>query len=85
MNVRILAVAQRELDETVQYYNQQSAGLGDAFLLPYVREFLAFLGITDVQFVYAEGLAISETSKTESLAAAQRSLRSLAQPERIAA
>lgn len=51
----------------------------------YVREFLGFLGITDVQFVYAEGLAISEASKTQSLAAAQRSLRSLAQPERIAA
>jgi FMN-dependent NADH-azoreductase len=51
----------------------------------YVREFLGFLGITDVEFVYAEGLAISETSKTASLAAAQRSLRSLAQPERIAA
>ena len=51
----------------------------------YVRDFLAFLGITDVQFVYAEGLAISEASKTASLAAAQRSLRSLAQPERIAA
>ena len=33
MNVRVLAVAQRELDETVQRYNQQTAGLGDAFLL----------------------------------------------------
>ncbi len=52
---------------------------------PYVREFLAFLGITDVEFVYAEGLAISEASRTESLARAQRSLHSLAQPERIAA
>ena len=51
----------------------------------YVRDFLSFLGVTDVQFVYAEGLAIGEASKTESLAAAQRSLRSLAQPERIAA
>ena len=51
----------------------------------YVRDFLAFLGITDVQFVYAEGLAISEASKTQSLAAAQRSLRSLVRPERIAA
>lgn len=51
----------------------------------YVRDFLAFLGITDVQFVHAEGLAISEASKTQSLAAAHRSLRSLAQPERIAA
>ena len=51
----------------------------------YVRDFLAFLGISDVQFVYAEGLAISEASKAESLANAQRVLRNLAQPERIAA
>ena len=51
----------------------------------YVRDFLAFLGITDVQFVYAEGLAISEASKVESLARAQSALRNLAQPERIAA
>jgi len=51
----------------------------------YVRDFLAFLGITDVQFVYAEGLAISETSKTESVAQARGVLRDLAQPERIAA
>lgn len=33
MNVRVLAVAQRELDEVVQYYNGQAPGLGDAFLL----------------------------------------------------
>jgi len=51
----------------------------------YVREFLGFLGITDVQFVYAEGLAISEASKTASLADARHQLRNLAQPERIAA
>lgn len=51
----------------------------------YVREFLAFLGITDVQFVFAEGLAISETSKTASIAKARGVLRELAQPERIAA
>jgi FMN-dependent NADH-azoreductase len=51
----------------------------------YVREFLAFLGITDVQFVYAEGLAISEASKSQSLAAAHDALHALAQPETIAA
>lgn len=51
----------------------------------YVREFLAFLGITDVQFVYAEGLAIGEAQKLAALAGAQRALRELAQPERIAA
>jgi FMN-dependent NADH-azoreductase len=43
----------------------------------YVRSFLAFLGITDVEFVYAEGLAISEASKTASVAKARESLRNL--------
>ena len=43
----------------------------------YVRDFLAFLGITDVEFVYAEGLAISETSKSASLAKARESLHNL--------
>jgi len=51
----------------------------------YVRDFLAFLGITDVEFVYAEGLALGEAPKQDALAAAQRVLRKLAQPERIAA
>lgn len=51
----------------------------------YVRAFLDFLGITEVKFVFAEGLAISETSKTQSLAAARNALRALVQPETIAA
>ena len=33
MTVRLLEVAQQELDEAVEYYNGQTAGLGDAFLL----------------------------------------------------
>jgi len=40
----------------------------------YVRDFFAFLGITDVEFVYAEGLAISEASKNASLAKARESI-----------
>jgi FMN-dependent NADH-azoreductase len=43
----------------------------------YVRDFLAFLGITDVEFVYAEGLAISDTSKVASLKKARTSLQNL--------
>ena len=43
----------------------------------YVRDFLAFLGITDVEFVYAEGLALGEASKTASLAKARESLHNL--------
>ena len=38
---------------------------------PYVRQFLGFLGMTDVEFVYAEGLAISQAEKEQSLAAAR--------------
>jgi FMN-dependent NADH-azoreductase len=51
----------------------------------YVRSFLAFLGVTDVEFVYAEGLAIGETSRTEALASARASLYRVAAQERIAA
>ena len=43
----------------------------------YVRDFLAFLGMTDVEFVYAEGLAISEASKSASLEKARDTLKQL--------
>ena len=33
MTVRLLDVAQQELDEAISYYNGESPGLGDAFLL----------------------------------------------------
>jgi len=33
MEVRFLDVAQQELDEAVEYFNTQSQGLGDQFLL----------------------------------------------------
>jgi FMN-dependent NADH-azoreductase len=36
----------------------------------YVRDFLRFLGMDNVEFVYAEGLAISPDSKAASLATA---------------
>ncbi|HSW14317.1 MAG TPA: NAD(P)H-dependent oxidoreductase [Solimonas sp.] len=44
----------------------------------YVRDFLRFIGIDDVEFVYAEGLAISETSRQQSLERAQTQLERLA-------
>src|SRR3954469_10537872 len=44
---------------------------------PYVRDFLGFIGIKDVEFVYAEGLAISEASKSTSIAGAQREIAGL--------
>jgi FMN-dependent NADH-azoreductase len=45
----------------------------------YVRDFLRFLGMTDVEFVYAEGLAISPQSKEAGIA------KALAEIERLAA
>ncbi len=40
----------------------------------YVREFLNFIGIQDVQFVYAEGLALGEAPKSAALASAGRAI-----------
>ncbi len=46
----------------------------------YVREFLSFLGMADIEFVYAEGLAIDEASRSAALARAQDEIRRLASP-----
>lgn len=44
----------------------------------YVRDFLRFLGIADVEFVHAEGLAIGEASREKALAAARELIGRLA-------
>ncbi len=44
----------------------------------FIRNFLAFIGITDVEFVYAEGLALGEESRNAALAAAREQLARLA-------
>ena len=44
----------------------------------FVRNFLGFVGITDVEFVYAEGLAISPDAKTAALTQAQQTIERLA-------
>lgn len=51
----------------------------------YVRDFLRFLGIDDVEFVYAEGLALGEAAKDSALADAHVTLRALARPQLAAA
>jgi len=43
----------------------------------YVRDFLAFVGISDVEFVYAEGLNLGEPSKQESLTGAHERIEQL--------
>ena len=52
---------------------------------PYVREFLAFLGIDDVEFVYAEGLALGTASRDKALAHAHESIGRLVEPDLEAA
>lgn len=44
----------------------------------YVKQFLAFVGITDVEFVYAEGLAMGEAPRTQGIARARQDLLRLA-------
>ncbi|MEP7069469.1 MAG: FMN-dependent NADH-azoreductase [Usitatibacter sp.] len=44
----------------------------------YVRDFLRFLGIADVEFIYAEGLAMGDAAKSDSLARAAHATRELA-------
>jgi len=44
----------------------------------YVRDFLAFLGMQDVHFVYAEGLAVSPESRAAGLARAAAEIAALA-------
>lgn len=51
----------------------------------YVRDFLAFVGIKDVEFVYAEGLAMGATSRDTAFAHASQRIVQLAEPPRQAA
>ncbi len=51
----------------------------------YVGDFFAFLGMTDIEFVHAEGLAISETSRQQSIAQAHAKIDRLLEPELAAA
>jgi FMN-dependent NADH-azoreductase len=44
----------------------------------YIRAFFGFLGMTDIEFVYAEGLAMGEEPKQAALAQAHQQLEQLA-------
>lgn len=46
--------------------------------VPYLKTVLAFLGMDDVQFVYAEGLAMGAEAAAEALASAGREIEQLA-------
>ena len=50
----------------------------------YVRQFLGFLGINDVEFVYAEGLALGKASVQSSIAAAREAIQRIVDAETFA-
>ncbi len=52
----------------------QYAGTPRDTQTPYVRDFLRFLGIGEVEFVYAEGLAVGDASRQPALARAQSAI-----------
>jgi FMN-dependent NADH-azoreductase len=58
---------------------------GNDWQAQFVRVILGFVGITDVAFVFAEGLAISEARKQASIAQARSALRKLVPETRLAA
>ena len=61
------------------------AGTPNETQTPFLRTFLSFVGLSDIEFVYAEGLAISEASKATGIARAQAAVDALVEPELAAA
>jgi len=55
------------------------AGTPNDTQTPYIRAFLSFLGMSDIEFVFAEGLAVSDASKQQGIA------RARAESDRLAA
>jgi FMN-dependent NADH-azoreductase len=56
----------------------QHAGTETDLQTAYVRLFLGFIGIRDVEFIYAEGLALGEQQRERALAAAAERINRLA-------
>jgi FMN-dependent NADH-azoreductase len=59
------------------FYRADSPAMALDFQEPYLRAMLAFLGITDVTFVHAEGLNINAEAASRGLAEARRLLAEL--------
>jgi FMN-dependent NADH-azoreductase len=51
----------------------------------YVRQFLSFLGITDIEFVYAEGLALGDAARSAAFESAARAIEELTDASRLVA
>lgn len=53
--------------------------------VPYLKTVLSFLGMSDIQLVYAEGLAMGPEAEQQALASAQSQIEALAIEEPVAA
>jgi FMN-dependent NADH-azoreductase len=54
------------------------AGTASDLQSAYVRQFLGFIGLNDVEFIYAEGLALGTEQREQALAAAALRIGELA-------
>jgi FMN-dependent NADH-azoreductase len=45
--------------------------------VPYLKTLLGFLGMTDVQFIYAEGLAMGPDAEKKALASADEQIEAV--------
>lgn len=54
-------------------------------MVPYLRNVLAFLGMTDVHVVYAEGLAMGPEAEAQGIAAAQAQIAALLHDDAVTA
>jgi FMN-dependent NADH-azoreductase len=59
------------------------AGLPQDTQTAYLRNFLGLLGISDIEFIYAEGLAISAASKDAAVARARETIAQLTASNRL--
>jgi FMN-dependent NADH-azoreductase len=59
------------------FYGADTAGAAMDFQENYLRAVLGFVGITDVEFVRAEGVAVSDEHKEQALASAQNAIGTL--------
>jgi FMN-dependent NADH-azoreductase len=62
-------------------FRPASPGGAYNFLEPYLRAVLGFMGIADVQFVYAHSLAAGESASTQAVTEAQAALDQLARQQ----
>ncbi len=69
-----------ELIAELQGADVVALGLPHDTQTPFVRNFLGFLGMTDVRFVHAEGLAMGDEPRAKGLRAAEAQIDALLEP-----